>query len=163
MLITSVSNLLNKSTQSNHEQTFSPYNTNTRARRRNSQKERRVSNFKRQHIEGKHDAGKHKNIKAENLSGQKVVLLGPIMGRGEGEQVYVTVGDVEYTGTGLADNKSGEKAGRLVITGLSLDEEGVAPVHLNGVATKMDDGHVIFKGEYYSPCISQELTINVSV
>ena len=160
--ITSESNMLNQSTQSNHDQTFSPYNTNTRARRRNSQKERRVSNFKRQHIEGKHEAGKQKNIKAENLGGQKVVLLGPIMGRGEGEQVYVTVADVKYTGTGLAD-ESGGQAGRLVITALSLDEEGVAPVHLNGPATKMDDGRVIFKGEYYSPCISQELTINVSV
>ena len=41
--------------------------------------------------------------------------------------------DVEYTGTGLVDNKT---------------EEGImAPVHLNGVATKMDGTRVKFKSE----------------
>ena len=55
--------------------------------------------------------------------------------------------DVEYTGTGLVDNKT---------------EEGImAPVHLNGVATKMDGTRVKFISEYYSPCISQIHIVSV--
>ena len=58
---------------------------------------------------------------------------------------------------------SGWGEGEMVIIGLQDDEGVVAPVHLNGVATRMDDGRVRFKGEFYSPCLSQVQTINVSV
>ena len=54
--IANENNLLNESTQSNHGQTFSPYNLKARL-------ERQVSNFRRQHIEGNHDAGKQRTIK----------------------------------------------------------------------------------------------------
>ena len=79
--------------------------------------------------------------------------------------------DVEYTGTGLEDDKIG-RHGRVVITGLQdyvMAEKGlelgfgVAPVHLNGTADMMEDGRVRFKGEFYSPCLSQVQIINVSV
>ena len=156
-------NPLNESTQSNHDQTSSPYNKKTRTR----QQINRQMKFIRQHIEGEHDEDKPKNIRAENLDGQKVVPLGPIMGMGEGERVYVTMDNVEFTRTGKADNKNGGK-GLVVITGLQdnvMDENGgfgVAPVHLNGTAERMVDGRVKFKGEFYSPCLSQVQKINVS-
>ena len=92
------------------------------------------------------------------------LCLGPITGREEGEKVYVTVDDLEYTVTGSGQNKKGGR-GRLVITGVGVDWGGlgVAPVHLNGAATRMDDGRVNFKGEFYSPCESEVQIINVAV
>ena len=86
---TKENNLLNQPAQSNHDlQTFSPSNNKTRTRH---QINRRMK-FIRQHIEGKHDADKPKNIRAENLGGQKVVPLGPIVGMGDGETTGVILG-----------------------------------------------------------------------
>ena len=69
--------------------------------------------------------------------------------------------DVEYTGTGLVDNKTEGQTGRLVITGRQDEEGVVAPAHLIGVATKMDGSRVKFKSEYYSLCISQIHIVSV--
>ena len=50
-----------------------------------------------------------------------------------------------------------EGQGNLVITGVQEEEGGggVAPVHLNGVGIRTDDGHVMLDNEVYSQCLSQ--------
>ena len=47
--------------------------------------------------------------------------------------------------------------GNIVITGVQEAERGggVAPVHLNGVGIRTEDGHILHDNEVYSQCLSQ--------
>ena len=119
----------------------------------------------RRHIEGEHGAEKKRNTKAEHLVDQRVVPLrvsgssSVRRGRREGEVLYSTIDAVRYRDTGLVDNAINaiEGQGNLVITGVQEKEGGggVAGVHLNGVATRIDDRHVQFEDKVYSQCLSQ--------
>ena len=101
-------------------------------------------------------------MRAEDLVDQRVVPLrvsgssSVRRGREEGEVLYSTIDAVRYRGTGLVDNAV-EGQGNLVFTGVQEEEGGggVAGVHLNGVATRIDDRHVQFGDEVYSQCLSQ--------
>ena len=83
----------------------------------------------------------------------------PQCGGREGEVLYSTIDAVRYRDTGLVDNAINaiEGQGDLVITGVQEKEGGggVAGVHLNGVATRIDDRHVQFEDKVYSQCLSQ--------
>ena len=130
--------------------------------RRDRKRQRQRDNFRRQHIDGEHGGGKRRNTRAEDLVDQRVVPLrlsgssSAQRGREEGELLYSTIDAVQYRGTGLVDNAI-EGQGSLVITGVQEEEggRGVAGVHLNGVATRIDDRHLQFGNEVYSQCLSQ--------
>ena len=139
----------------------SPYSPHWNERR-GGKRQRQRDNFLRQHSKGEHGAKKQRNMRAEDLVDQRVVPLrvsgssSVRRGREEGEVLYSTIDAVRYRGIGLVDNAV-EGQGNLVFTGVQEEEGGggVAGVHLNGIATRIDDRHVQFGDEVYSQCLSQ--------
>ena len=122
-----------------------------------------VDKFHNQHVLGEYWSGKARNTVFEELPGAKVTKLrisgstSACVGRDEGEYLYATVNPLHYKGTGQRDmGEEGEKL--LGFVGHQVDRKKVAPVHLTGTATLLQDGHVEMDDDIYSQ--SQRIDID---
>ena len=119
---------------------------------------KRIKKFRKQHVEGKHRKFKPKNTVSAKLPGAKVAMLrkagtkAPVKGRGDDQGVlFTTLHPLPHQGNGFQDGGQTGCA-RLVVTAVPAGPRAVAPVHLNGVATTLEDGHVLLGDHIFSQC-----------